>query len=370
MVLNGALISEAQIEELRSRIGIDLRITRFNTEASQRSIERFVRAIGDDNPLWLDPHYARNTFYGSVIAPPTFLYSVVIPSGALAGGLPGVHSFHGGNEWRFFNPIRVNTRISASARLMDVTEKKSTYGGRSVIVTTEVSYKDQNDKLLAICKGWSIRVEREAGRLRGKYARIVPYKYTSAEIDVIEQACLSERPLGETIRYWDETKEGDEFPPVVKGPLSFEDMENFLAVVGGTLCYASCIQQLRKHPAFFYRDPNTNFWEPISNVNLYDYVAQSVGIPRAFDLGAQRISWLGHLLTNWMGNDGFIEKLYVKLTRPNLFSDTQWCRGKVVRKYTEGQHSLVDCDIWCENQRGEKTAIGTAAVRLLSRRLL
>ena len=213
----------------------------------------------------------------------------------------------------------MNTRISASAKLIDVTEKKSTYGGRSVIATVEVSYKDQNNSVLAVAKGWSIRVEREAGRQRGKYSGIVPYKYTPDEIKAIEEACLSERPLGETLRYWDDTNEGDELPPVVKGPLCFEDMENFLAATGGTICYASRIQQLRRHPAFFYRDPNTNFWEPVSNVNLYDYVAQAVGIPKAFDLGAQRISWLGHLLTNWMGNDGFLEKLSVKLQLPNLF---------------------------------------------------
>lgn len=368
MVLEGTHIEESQIERLRSRIGIDLRITQFNTEANHRNIERFVRAIGDDNQLWLDAHYARNTFYGCIIAPPTFLYTIVTPSGALAGGLPGIHSFHGGNEWQFFKPIRVNTRISASARLMDVTEKKSTYGGRSVIVTVEVSFKDQNGILLSVGKGWSIRVEREAARQRGKYSGISPYRYTSDEINAIEEACLAEHPLGETVRYWDDTSEGDELPPVVKGPLSFEDMENFLAVVGGTLSYSSRIQQLRRHPAFFYHDPNTNFWEPVSNVNLYDYVAQAVGIPRAFDLGAQRISWLGHLLTNWMGNDGFIEKLYVKLLRPNLFGDTQWCKGKVVRKYTEAEHPLVECDIWCENQRSEKTAAGKAVVRLLSKK--
>ena len=371
MVLETARIESSEIEKLRSRIGVDLRINRFNSKASRENISKFVMALGDDNPLWINPHYARNTRYGSVIAPPSFLHSVLAPSGALAGGLPGVHSFHGGTDWQFFKTIRVNTCISASAKLTDITEKKeSKYGGRSVIATVEVAYKDQDDALLATARGWSIRVEREAGRQRGKYSGIPPYRYTPDEINAMEKACLSEQPLGGKIRYWDDVKEGDELLPVVKGPLCFEDMENFFAAAGGVTCYKPRIEQYRKHPAFFYRDPNTHFPEPVSNVNLYDYVAQAVGIPRAYDLGAQRISWLGHLLTNWMGDDGFLARLNVKLLLPNLFGDTQWCKGKVARKYTEDGNSLLDCDIWCENQRGERTAGGTATVRLVTKRFL
>lgn len=371
MVLGGSRIERSEVARLKSRIGVDLRITQFNEAATRENIRRFAMAIGDDNRMWLDSFYARNNIYGDIIAPPMFLNSAVIPSGALAGGLPGVHSFHGGSDWHFFKAIRRNTHIKASARLVDVTEKKrSEYGGHSVIQTVEVSYKDQNDALLAVAKGWSIRVEREAGRQRGKYSKITPYKYTPEEISAIEDACLAEKPLGETIRYWDDTNEGDELPPVVKGPLCFEDMENFLAAAGGITAYAPFMRKLRKHPAFFYRDPNTNFPEPVISVVLYDYAAQGVGIPMAHDLGGQRISWLGHLMTNWMGNDGFLEKLYAKLIRPNLFGDTQWCKGRVTRKYNEGERFLVDCDIWCENERGEQTATGTATVKLLAKKVL
>jgi hypothetical protein len=147
-------------------------------------------------------------------------------------------------------------------------------------------------------------------------------------------------------------------------------MENFLAASLGTLSYGERIKKLRKHPSFFYRDPNTNGWEPVSCINLYDYVAQDIGIAKAHDLGSQRMSWLIHLLTNWMGDDGFLEKLNVRLDLPNLFGDTTWCKGKVTRKYMEGEKALVDIDVWCENQRSERTAHGSATVRLLSRQIV
>lgn len=370
-VLGGNKIKRSEVERLKSRIGVELRFNQFNEIATQENIRKFVMSIGDDNRMWLDPYYARNTVYGTIIAPPMFLNSVVVPSGALAGGLPGVHSFHGGADWQFFKPMRRNTKIKASARLTDVVEKeKSEMGGHSVIQTVEVSYKDQNDAMLAIAKGWSIRVEREEAIKRGKYSTMAAYKYTTEEINAIEDACVAEKPLGDTIRYWDDVKEGDELPPVIKGPLSIEDMEKYFAAAGGISCYATMINFLRKHPAFFYRDPNTNFPEPMTSVNLHDYAAQGAGVPRAFDSGGQRMSWLGHLMTNWMGDYGFLAKLNVKLIRPNLFGDTQWCKGKVARKYTEGEHFYVDCDIWCENQRGQQTAIGTATVRLLAKQIV
>ena len=146
-------------------------------------------------------------------------------------------------------------------------------------------------------------------------------------------------------------------------------MEHFIAAMSYMPTYLSGVQLFRRHPSFFYRDPNTNDWQPVSTVNLYDYAAQAVGMPRFYDRGEQRISWLVHLLTNWMGDVGFLEKLNVRLVLPNLRGDVQWCKGRVSRKYVRDEHFLVDCDIWCENQRGEHTATGKATIRLYSRQV-
>jgi len=62
-------------------------------------------AVGDDNPLWLDAgRIAAQTRYGCTLAPPYFLYSVLIPSGALGGRLAGVHSFSAATSGGFSSP--------------------------------------------------------------------------------------------------------------------------------------------------------------------------------------------------------------------------------------------------------------------------
>jgi hypothetical protein len=43
------------------------------------------------------------------------------------------------------------------------------------------------------------------------------------------------------------------------------------------------------------------------------------------------------------------------------------CKGKVMKKYLEGRDHAVDCEIWLENAKGEKTTDGAATVILPSR---
>ena len=122
-----------------------------------------------------------------------------------------------------------------------------------------------------------------------------------------------------------------------------------------------------RHPSWGFTDPNTGAQEAIIRVHDIQEAAESAGLPGAYDYGCQRCCWMGHLLTNWMGDDGFLKKMYVELRLFNVVGDTTWCRGKVSAKREENGERLVDLEIWGENQRGEVTTKGTATVRLPSK---
>jgi hypothetical protein len=96
-------------------------------------------------------------------------------------------------------------------------------------------------------------------------------------------------------------------------------------------------------------------------------MARDVGMPGGYDVGPQRISWMGQLMTNWMGDDGFLRKLSVSVRRPNIFGDVSWCKANIVDKRMEDGACLVDLELSVENQLGEITAKGTAVVELPSR---
>jgi hypothetical protein len=43
------------------------------------------------------------------------------------------------------------------------------------------------------------------------------------------------------------------------------------------------------------------------------------------------------------------------------------CRGRVVKKYTEGKEHYLECELWAENPKGEKVVPGSAVVVLPSK---
>ena len=103
------------------------------------------------------------------------------------------------------------------------------------------------------------------------------------------------------------------------------------------------------------------------HVATYYAFARAIGAPGAYDYGPQRVSWLGHLLSNWIGDDGWVQTLSVQVRRFNIVGDLTRCKGVVTGKRHVADQYLVDCDVWAENQRGETTATGTATVLLPSR---
>ena len=57
-------------EELQSLLNVPFGPEVYEIEKGM--IRRFVRAVGDSNPLWQDEESAKKTSYGGIIAPPTF----------------------------------------------------------------------------------------------------------------------------------------------------------------------------------------------------------------------------------------------------------------------------------------------------------
>ena len=76
------------------------------------------------------------------------------------------------------------------------------------------------------------------------------------------------------------------------------------------------------------------------------------------------LSWAQHMLTNWIGDAGFLHRLRVSVRQPNLVGDTIWWRGRVTGKRVEGDHHVVAVDLRATNQRDSLSAEGEALVVL------
>jgi acyl dehydratase len=83
--------------------------------------------------------------------------------------------------------------------------------------------------------------------------------------------------------------------------------------------------------------------------------------------GALKNAFLGQLATDFAGEQGWLRKLSVQYRGMDQPGTKVICRGKVTKKYSDAGHPAVDCEIWLENSKGEKTTPGSATVYLPSR---
>jgi hypothetical protein len=80
-----------------------------------------------------------------------------------------------------------------------------------------------------------------------------------------------------------------------------------------------------------------------------------------------RETWLCHLLTDWIGDGGWLWKLRCEHRKFNYQGDVTWVRGEVIDTQRTAVGNEVHVAVRCENQRGEVTTPGTAVVLLPSR---
>lgn len=137
--------------------------------------------------------------------------------------------------------------------------------------------------------------------------------------------------------HWEEVAEGMEMSPMVKHPTT---------------------QQLVK-----YAGASGDYYQ----IHYDKDFAQGTGLDGVILHGALKSAFLGQYMTDWMGPMGTLKRLACQYRGMDFPGRPITAKGAVTRKYQErGQH-LVDCEIWLENDEGQKTTPGSATVELPSR---
>lgn len=102
--------------------------------------------------------------------------------------------------------------------------------------------------------------------------------------------------------------------------------------------------------------------------------AEAQGVGKPIVHGQLKRAWLVQMLTAWISDGGFLKKfscqfravdypvLMKSISEPIEAKVTHWCKGKVTAKGKENDEHYVECEIWVENEKGEKTTQGKATV--------
>ena len=136
-------------------------------------------------------------------------------------------------------------------------------------------------------------------------------------------------------------------------------------IAGGFFMYTHSVGSAfrRRHPhAVIYNESGVP--DSPEAVHWDNFLAQRSGLEAAYDMGPQRIAWLGQVVTNWMGDKGFLRVLDIKLGKTVIMGDVTRCHGKVVKKLDEEGKKEVVIELVALNQRHEVVAQGEAVVQL------
>lgn len=354
-------LTDESIAELSERIGCEGPLPQFNTAATPDAIRHFAWGRGDDNPLYCDAEYARSTRFGGIVAPSTFVLSCGFPR---SRGLPGIHALFTGIDLHCHKPITAGTSIHATTALHELKERQGEFAGRQIQQTSVTNYRDSDGETLSTLYSHAFRMERGAAGKSDKYAGLDRKTYTDEDLAAIEAAYdrETEERQGGISLFWEDVEVGQELTDMVKGPLSVTDNIAFLVGFGLVFVRAHRLWHdfRSRHPGAGVKD-EYGVWDVPERVHWDEGLAASIGMPGPYDYGPQRIAWFDHRISDWMGDDGWLKRLSVKLTAPNFVGDTTWIKGSVVGKSEKG---LVVLQLASIDQRARTTATAEAEVVL------
>lgn len=375
-------LDEDTIDAVRARIGIPQKggpISHIET-ATPQQMREFAYGYGDDNPLYCDDEYASSSTWRSQIAPPMFPTAAGVQDPvvwtdeqrvSMRGGDPlgGMGQYMCGERWVFVKPIRAGTRISKMQCLDSAELKHSEFGGGvGALVSHRIEFRDRsNDELVAVRFLDFWHAEREKSRESGKYRNIDKHVYSSEEIAALDALYEAEAVRGSTPRTWDDIAVGDDLGTIAKGPFLLTDMITYHIAIGwggfggGT---SKIAYKNRKRIPKFYTLNAEGVPDSAQRCHWDQDWAERLGHPAPYDYGAVRTNWMTHLITNWMGDDGWIWKMSAAVTKFNYFGDSHRVHGAVTAKRRTDRTAEVDVEVHGTNQRGEITCRATATVLL------
>ena len=132
-------------DEMKNFIGLETDPKSYFVE--RHSVERFVDAIQDENPIYIDENFAKEQ-KGGLIAPPTYVR--LFKANRLEKKFPEPFSnlVDGGSSYNFHKDIFVGDKITVVSKLKDLFIKSGTMGDMLFKVTL-ISYTNQKNELVA-----------------------------------------------------------------------------------------------------------------------------------------------------------------------------------------------------------------------------
>jgi hypothetical protein len=124
---------------------------------------------------------------------------------------------------------------------------------------------------------------------------------------------------------------------------------------------------MREHLHHHPKDPETGEHRFRRDWHYEDHAARLFGVPYANAGGIHNEMVLVHIVTDWMGDDGFVKSMDSQDRRMNFLGEATWVKGRVARKFIEDGERLVELDVRAENQDGQVHTQAKVVVKLVAK---
>lgn len=304
----------AMLEEIKKYIGAEAEPLEYVIDAG--SIKLFADSIMDADPLYSDEDYAKTTKHGGIVAPLTFFGGATGLRSVKAGdsrttssiSLPiprGWTSMAAGDDFQFFASVRPGDTLNCRERVVDAYEKQGR-SGHLIFVTRQKTFTNQHGQVVMIRKSLGVSRGPSPERSTTNNKRQVP--------DVVRVT---------------------ELPVVTKGPITIRYLAMFAVATAEFV------------DIHYDRD-----------------FAQSIGLPDVIIQGLYKTATVAQMLKNWAGDGDTVKRLTVQHRGMDIAGNTLTAGGRAAGTTQQHNGQQIECEVWTENQHGQRTTIGTASLAI------
>ncbi|ARF12858.1 MaoC family dehydratase [Sporosarcina sp. P12(2017)] len=120
-------------------------------EVESRHVGQFATAIGDDNPLYTDDRYAKESAYEGLVVPPTFPIAMNDGKVEMPVQLDHRRMLHGEQEFLYYKPIRIGDQLRCQIKVSDLYDKEGK-SGKMQFLKLDTEMKDEAGELVCISR--------------------------------------------------------------------------------------------------------------------------------------------------------------------------------------------------------------------------
>jgi len=300
------------LDEISKYVGAEAEPIDYVIDAG--SIKLFADSIMDADPLYFDEEYAITTKHGGIVAPPTFFGGATGLRHLKAGDSRTMSSISlplppdwtlmaAGDDFQFFTVVRPGDTLTCRERMVGAYEKTGR-SGNLIFVNREKTFTNQYGRI--------VMIRKLSGVCLGRPFRKNTSNNRSQNPGVGSRA---------------------ELPALTIGPIRIRHLAMFAVATAEFV-----------------------------DIHYDQDYARSVGLPDVIIQGLYKTTAIAQMLKNWVGDGNAIRWLSVQHRGMDIAGNTLTVSGRVLQTSQQQDRQVTECEVWTENQHGQRTTVGTAGL--------